>query len=419
MAKPRKRGNSYQLRATSEGITYTDSWKIPDGLTAKQAEKQAQKEQDKFAELIQKGINPGRITFSEAAERYINYITDSLKPTTVQCHQDRLKKINQSIGHIKIKNLKKQHIRGFIAELEKPYTTKSGIVKTRSAVTIADYFKTISSVLTFACEEDWLEENICIGKGIRKPIQTTAEEKVIPPDVIQQYMKALETATLQDRLFFHLTLNTGCRKGEILGLAWSNIDLDNNTIYIVDNSQYLPGQGIIFQSTKRKASDRLLEIPPYVTEMLRQMKAQQAENRLKAGKLWMTNPSNPQEKYCENHASCSNPCQGFCSANCSLFKESDRVFCDTLGRPTHPDSPRKSIQKLGKRAGLPKITIHQLRHTAASLLIKGGNAVTDVAAYLGHSSPRITMSVYAHAINERDHARRMDNSISNILRIAK
>ena len=420
MAKPRRRGNSYQLRATVNCITKTRSWQIPAGLTEKQAAKQAQKEQDRFEELVRKGINTDKITFAEVADQYIRFISDEQKPTSVKSHEDRLRLINPHLGHIEIKELeKKQYIRDYIPFLEQPYTTRKGITKTRSAVTISDYIKTLSSVLTFACESDYIESNPCIGKGIRKPKQTADRDKSIPLDVIHLYIDALENAPLQDRLFFHLTLNTGMRKGEVIGLDWNNVDLNNNTLTIVDNSQYIPGKGIIFQSTKRKSSDRTISIPAYVSDMLRELKAQQRENRLNAIHLWTANPDNPAEKYCENHASCSRPCTGFCSKHCRLFKECNRVFVNEIGHPIHPDTPRKNLQKVGEKAGLPKITVHGLRHTAASLFIKDGNSIPDVAAFLGHSNARTTTAIYAHAIKEAEQARSMNNSIGSILRIAE
>lgn len=420
-----KKGISYQIRASigtdenGTSIIKTMTWKAPEGMTEKKADKEARKQADIFEGMLSKGINPDKITFAEVAAQYIDFISETQKPTSVRSHRERLGSINKSIGHIEIKKLMKQHIRDYLTELGKPYTTKKGVTKTRSAATIDDYYKTVSCVLTFACESDYIERNICTEKGIRKPKQVSNQDKAIPIDIIQQYAQALEKAPLHDRLFFHLTINTGMRRGEVLGLSWDNVDLDNNTVTILDNCQALAGEGITYQTTKRKASDRTIAIPAYVSEMLRQMKIQQTENRLKAGRLWKANPDNPAERYCENHNVCSKPCTGFCSKNCSRFKESNRVFTNELGHPTHPCTPGKNLQKIGRRTGLPKITVHALRHTAASLAIKNGDAITDIAAYLGHSSPRITMSTYAHAINEREQARSLKTDIGNFLSIAR
>ena len=419
MAKPRRRGNSYQLRATINGVTKTRSWPIPAGLTPKQAEKQAQKEQDKFEELVRKGINTDKITFATIAEQYIDYIQDTQKPTTVQCHKDRIRLINPHIGHIEIRRLTKQHIRDYIAELEKPYTTKKGIVKTRSAATIHDYYKTISAILTFACEQDYIEDNICTQKGIKLPKLTEKQDKAIPIDTVQAYIDTMNAAPLQDKLFFYLALYSGARKGEILGLSWDNIDFENQEITICDNCQYISGKGIIYISPKSTASERTISLPSEVFDMLREMRTQQKENRLKACKLWKANPENPAEHYCENHNVCNKPCTGFCSKNCKLFKDGNRVFLNELGSPIHPDTPRKNMQKIGKRAGLPKITAHQLRHTLVSLAIANGDPITQIAAFVGHSSPRVTTGIYAHAIAKAGQARSLNTNINNILKIAQ
>lgn len=386
MAKPRKRGNSYQLRCTVNGVTKTTSWKIPAGLTPKQAEKAAQKEQDKFEDLVSRGVNTDKVTFAEVAEQYIESIREDRKPTTVKTHEDRIRLINPYIGHVEVRKLTKQHIRDYIEELKKPYTTKKGIVKHRSSETIRDYYKTISAVLTFACEQDYLEDNICTQKGIKLPKQTDKKEKAIPIDTINGYLRLMETAPLQDRAFFLLTLYSGARKGEVLGLKWSNIDFEAEEVSFVDNCQYIAKQGIVYTTPKTGSSQRTVSLPPEVFTVLRQLRTQQKENRLKAIDQW---------------------------------EDCGRVFVNEIGRQVHPDTPRKNIQKMGEQAGLPKITVHQLRHTLVSLAIANGDPVTQIAAFVGHSSPRITTQVYAHEIRKAGAARSLNTNINNILKIAQ
>ena len=91
MGRIRRRGNTYQLRTMVDGISKTKSWKIPQGMTPRQAEKQAQKELDKLEELIRRGINIDKITFEEVAIQYIDFITGTLKPTTVKGQYDRIR----------------------------------------------------------------------------------------------------------------------------------------------------------------------------------------------------------------------------------------------------------------------------------------------------------------------------------------
>lgn len=420
MAKPRKRGNSYQLRATINGETKTTTWKIPAGLTEKQAEKQAQKEQDKFEELVSMGINTDRITFQTVSEQFLEARKDELKETTLQNYKDGLRLINQRIGHYEIKALRnKGIIRDYIKELQQPYKTASGVEKQRSAKTITNYFRIISTVLSFACEMDYLEDNPCTQKGIRLPKQAEKKNKAIPIDVIHRYLEAMENAPLQDKVFFFLGLYSGARSGELLGLSWDDIDFDAQEINISSNCQYIPYKGIIFTSPKTASSARTIELPTEVFDMLRQLRIQQAENRLKAGVIWKANPENPTERYCENHAKCNKPCTGFCSKNCRMFKDSNRVFVNEIGHPIHPDMPRKNLQKIGKKAGLPQITVHRLRHTVASLAIANGDPITQISAFLGHASPKVTNDVYIHELRTAGRAKKLNTNIGKVLKIAE
>ena len=91
------------------------------------------------------------------------------------------------------------------------------------------------------------------------------------------------------------------------------------------------------------------------------------------------------------------------------------MFVNELGNPSHPDTPRKNIQKIGRKAGLPTIAPHDLRHTAASLAIENNQPLTDVASGLGHQNPKTTLSIYAHAVRERDQARKLDTNIDKYI----
>lgn len=419
MAKPRRRQGSYQLRATINGVTKTRSWKIPDGLTAKQAEKQALKEQAKFEEMLRNGINVDKVTFKEVSEQFLEARKDELKPTTLQFYSDCLKLIYPHLGHFEIKAITKPILRDYIESLKKPYYTPHGIEKHRSAKTISNYFRTVSTVLTYACEMDYIPDNPCTQKGIKLPKQEERKEKAIPIDTVQAYIDAMATAPLQNKVFFYLTLYSGARLGEVSGLSWDAVNFSREEITIKDNCQYLAGKGLVFQTPKSTASERTISLPPEVFDMLRLLRTQQAENRLKAGSLWKANPADPSEHFCENHASCNRPCAGFCAKNCKMFKDGNRIFLNELGAPVHPSSHRKALQKIGKRANLPKITVHQLRHTLVSLAIANGDPLTQIASFVGHSTPRVTTQVYAHEIRRAGQARTLNTNLNNILKIAQ
>lgn len=390
MARPRIRGDSYQLRATINGVTKTTTWKIPAGMTAKQAEKQAQKEQDKFEDLCRRGIDTNKVTFKELSDQFLTDKQDELKPSTLTGYYYKLSKINEEIGHLDVKVLasSKAIIRNYIENLKQPYYTASGIEKYRTAETIIDYYRTISTVLTYACELDLIRDNPCTQKGIRLPRKKPNTNKIIPAGVINGYISAMETAPIIDKTFFHLVLATGARKGEALALRWSDIDFENHKITFCQSCQYVKGEGITYTTPKTESSERSVEnLPEEVFSLLEELRLKQKQDQLKAGRLWN--------------------------------KKCDRVFVNEINEQIHPDTPRKNIQKIGEKAGLPRITVHKLRHFLVSVAIEQGTPITTISGFVGHSTPRITTQVYAHEIRLAGKAKSLPVNINDYLKEAK
>ena len=409
---------SAQIRVSkgtdTDGRTIYESKTIsfPLGTSKTTINKEASKEERRLQELIEKGINTEKITFRQLAELYIEDARKTLKPKSIEFHEINLKRINKYIGHLEVKKIKKADIRNFIAELEKPYKTKNGKEKSFAPTTINDYIRTVSCVLSFGCYTDMLESNVCLGKGIRKPKVKSNDSKAIPLDVLKQYIEAF------DEVFFYLALSTGARSGELCGLDWDNIDFENSEITIEENSQYIMGKGIIFVSPKTKASHRTIKVDTSVMKMLKELKAYNLERQLKFGEYWQANPDNTREKYCESHNKCKHQCVGYCSKNCKMFKPCNRVFIQANGIPLHPNTPYTFVRKFGKRHNLPPITIHGLRHTFVSLAIKEGEAVTQIASFVGHANVAVTNAVYAHDIEERNKAKEITTNVIKELKQA-
>lgn len=415
-------GYSYAIRAsigtdeTGTSILKNMTWKAPASMSKRQADKQARKEADKFEKLLADGINVDGITFKELGDKYIADIQETHKPKTVESYRGNLDKINQYIGTLEVKTIKRAHIREFIAELEKPYTAKNGATKRLSASTIRDYYRTISAVLSYGCSLDYLENNVCLGKGIKLPKITTGNPKGIPVDVLREYSALMMEAPLKYKAFFFVTLSTGARRGEVLGLKWEDVDFENNCISINENSQILDNT-IIFVAPKTTASARRISLPPEVMEMLAELKQEQNIQQFKLGSLWKRDPEAPEAEYCEAHNRCNHECTGYCTKHCKMFTPTDRVFTQDNGIPMYPKTPYDYLNKLGKKNHLPHITVHMLRHTAISQFIKDGNAVTEIASYVGHATPQVTATVYAHDIREANKAKTIATNMLDALNI--
>jgi integrase len=162
-----------------------------------------------------------------------------------------------------------------------------------------------------------------------------------------------------------LAVTTGMRQGELLGLRWSDVDLDRGVLHVTGNLSRGPN-GLEVTRPKTHRSRRPIRLSQTAVDALRRHKAAQAAERLHAGAAW------------EDHR---------------------LVFCRPTGRPvTAAWLVRGRFQPLLKRAGLPLIRFHDLRHTAATLWFRSGVNPKVVQETLGHSRVAITLDTYSHMI---------------------
>jgi integrase len=181
---------------------------------------------------------------------------------------------------------------------------------------------------------------------------------ILSPDEIRQLLSSLE-ADLFLRTLTAMAFITGARQGELLGLAWDHVDLDEGRIRIARSVGYArKGSEAIaprFYPPKTKAGRRTIAIPPELVSMLRMWKLACPPSEL------------------------------------------GLVFPDEAGQPFRcAQLLRRRFHPALKRAGLRQVKFHSLRHSCASTLIAEGAPVTEVQHQLGHKNPAITLSVYSH-----------------------
>jgi len=177
--------------------------------------------------------------------------------------------------------------------------------------------------------------------------------------------RALLAAAAGNRFeaMFVLAVKTGMRRGELLALRWEDVDLDKGMIQ-VRGTLRRTREGLTFGVPKTAASRRQVVLSPSVVAVLRRHRACQEEERQGVGDLWL---------------------------NLGL------VFPNTLGRPMEPRDLLANVYRpLLDRAGLPPVTFHALRHTAATLLLSEGEHPKVVQELLGHAQVSITLDRYSH-----------------------
>ena len=198
---------------------------------------------------------------------------------------------------------------------------------------------------------------------------------------VMQMLDALEGEPLRYRAMLYLTLDTGMRTGEITGLKWSDIDLENGIVTVARQRQYVSGYGTIEKEPKTENGFRTITLSTTAVTLLKQYRISQIESLFELGEAW----------------------------NAEYY-----VFLNDDGTPIHPHRPYTWFSDFLERNELPKITYHQLRHTNASLLISAGVDVVTLSGRLGHGDKNITLNTYSHIIKSKEAlaANRMDTFYS-------
>lgn len=206
--------------------------------------------------------------------------------------------------------------------------------------------------------------------GVTIPTAKTAEQTVLDPGGLAALLEACEKDPIGPLVLF-VTLTT-CRRGEALGLTWSALDLTAGTARIELSRTRVHGYGIVTGQTKTRRN-RTIDLPPVLVARMRRLRAEQAQDRLLAGDAWA---------------------------------DSGLVFTTKLGGGLDPRGVTRRIRKLLEAHGLEGRNLgpHLLRHSTISMLLSDGQAAPAVSKLAGHSSTRVTLTTYAHALRKDEQA---------------
>lgn len=239
--------------------------------------------------------------------------------------------------------------------------------RTLSAKTIIEHHRLISVVLEQAVKEGLVSFNVASRAVL--PKMERKEVTYFQPAQVSAIREALEDEPIKWQTITHLFLITGARRGEILGLKWSNVDFEGNRIHICNNVLYSPERGIYEDTPKTDTSKRFVTLPPETMQLLRKYRLWQMEERLRLGEY---------------------------------YQNQDFVFSQDTGGPMHPDSVTDWLRKFSKRHNLPHIHPHSFRHTMASMLYFNGVDSVSISKRLGHAQVSTTANIYAHVMEEAD-----------------
>lgn len=377
-----KRGeNSYRLRVsggyTGEGkrITYKKT------IQAKN-KTEAQKELALFISEIETGqaLSAKKMRFRDYADFWIkNYAIPNLSPKTYERYKSMLKsRILPYLGNMYLDKIQPMQLMYLYQELDQATYTRKNTTYKLSPKTILEHHRLLHSMLQQAVYWQMVPYNA--ASRVRPPKSKKTNIKFYDDVQTIALIKALEGEELKFRVIILLTIFTGLRRGEVLGLEWQDINFNNSSVTVRQASQYVPSIGIYTKDPKTETSNRTISIPESILRLLREYKRKQLEIRLRLGDKWI---------------------------------ETNRLFVQWNGIPMHPDTITKWFRQFLKEKNLPPITFHGLRHTHATLLIAQGLDVRTVSNRLGHAQTSTTLNIYAHSFTRMD--REASDKLDNLL----
>ncbi len=333
-------------------------WKtLPKGTTKKKARDVMRDIEDQLAKGI---FMPDKKvpTFAKVAEDWLNYKKPNLRDSTWSVYEGHTKNHFHELDQLKVNRITTSRIEKFITDRQN---------KGMNILTLRKILVTLGQIMAYAVRHKYIDYNP-VRDAERPKGQGEAKKqkiRILTPAKINALLEA-ETDQ-QYRTLFMLAIMSGARQGELLGLKWSDVDWINNQIHIQRTFN-----NDAWYDTKTENSDRKIDLGPAMMAELKKWKVACPPNQL------------------------------------------DLVFPNQAGNPiNHNNLVNRHFNPALEDAELPKIRFHDLRHTYASLLIEQGENIKYIQTQLGHSSPTVTLNVYAHLMKEvnQESACRLEKAI--------
>lgn len=310
-------------------------------------------------------LMPSDMTVGDYLDEYIRSCEDNEhSPATIRDYKSVIDRyLKSEFGRIKLQELQK----GMIQQVYNKWRRKSNASdKPLKATTIQHINRVLKAALNEACEREYIKQNPTHKLKISKD-SVTNKLDVYTVEEIQKLQKAVKGTDME--LPVALLFDCVMRRGELLGLQYSDIDFDNHAVKIrhswveSDNSKQP-----ILKDCKTDDSYREIVVSDYTLKLLKKQQLQYKENRLKYGKD---------------------------------FIDSNRVVCQENGKPYLPKSFTRKWARTLEIHGLRHIKLHGTRRSGISLLLSEGIPLHIVQHRAGHKDPKITLSVYSHVAKDK------------------
>jgi integrase len=378
-----KRGNGYSVvvELDRDPITNKRRQKWHSGYPTK---KKAEAALADMITSINKGVyvEKTRQTVTEFADEWLKAIEPTVRPSTHYSYSRNIKlHVKPYLGSVPLASIDAGMLNGLYAQLlaEGRKNQKGGGLSNRSV----RYVHTIIHRM--------FKDAVRWSRLARNPVDSadppkaTATVKRKLATWTAEQLRAFLLGTRADRLYaaFLLLATTGMRRGEALGLRWVDLDLDARKASIVQTVITVK-HAVHIGDPKTAKGTRTIELDPATVAALREHRKRQAAERLQMG---------------------------------SGFTDHGLVFCQPTGEPVHPERFSEAFTSRSKKAALPIIRLHDLRHTWATLALEAGVHPKVVQERLGHANISVTLDIYSH-VSTSVHSDAADKVASIIFGVA-
>lgn len=310
-------------------------------------------------------MKPTKITLAAAIDQWLAG-RRNLRESTERNYRDSLALVRSRLGHVQVQDLTKAHLDGLVTELLDHGRRVGNVQRTGLSPRSVNLMLTLlGSVLDGAVQHELVALNV--ARMVERPKQTRPEMRTWTAEHATAFLEAVAIDRLSPA--WQLSLY-GLRRGEVLGLCWSDVDLAARTLTIRRARVEITGVGVVEGEPKTERGKRTLPLDEALVAALRSLKARQARERLKA-----------REAYSGGCGDCGGA----------------HVVVDELGRPYRPEWYSNQFRKLAKDAQLPVIRLHDARHTCGTLMHLRGVPTAVISKWLGHATASFTMATYVHS----------------------
>lgn len=301
-------------------------------------------------------IMPSEYTFAQWLDYwYKDIILPQIEETTAYGYRGMIENyLKPQLGEIRLQKLTARDIQQY-------YTWLMG-EKELSPNTVIKHHNLLTNTLNAAERQEYITKNPM--RAVSPPKKRQREAKFYTPEQLGTLLDKAVGTRLE--LPVYICAYLGLRRGELCGLRWSDVDLEHQTITI-ENTRTQAGKKEIEKGTKTASSTRTLYLPDTLCDMLKAAKENQ---------------------------------QAYRAEYKNAYDDNDYVVVMEDGRPFRPNYLSELFGKFLADNDLPKIVLHELRHTFASLSNQAGIPAYNIGKALGHSTPATTQKIYTHLLDQ-------------------